>query len=254
MSEKLLTVRILTCAFATALALVSQTNLRADESTVLLNETFDGTNSSTTRLPQSWEPGGRKNCFFVSGGVLHGVAESDDVHGPSLGVPIRGHHLTLTFDLKVERPKGRFLLLIDGESQFSGQAHLLRLGISTDDVSIAQDRGDPESKLQQKLAKDNNGGKRIPPTPEQLADPSFYRVEPLVRHKASVFDGKWHHIRLQLQRNHVSVVMDDNAAITATGTVLDVPKTCLVFLVNQSGHVQIDNVKLTKLNDDGPQN
>ena len=177
-------------------------------------------------------------------GTLRCVAVVGDGHGPSIGVPIEGHDLKLEFDFKFAKP-GYFLCLIDGDSQFTGQAHLLRFVVTQQHVRLLQDRGDPVSKRAQKEERDANGGKRIAPTPEQLADPAFYRIEPLARQEAKATDGKWHHVRIDLRGNEVTARFDDGLELAATGTVLDVSKSRVVFLVGQSGDIRIDKVKVT---------
>ncbi len=210
------------------------------EDRVLLDETF-----SENRIPEQWEPGGRKNSFSVVEKALRGVAAAGDHHGPSIGVPIDGHDLSLDFDFKFVRP-GYLLCLIDGKSQFGGQAHLLRFAVTKKQVQLMQDRGDPASKREQKKARDRNGGKRIPPTKQQLADDSFYRIEPLARHAISVIDGDWHHVKIVLRGNRVMASID-NQIFSGTGTVLDVEKSRLVFLVAQTADIRIDNVRLLDL-------
>jgi len=207
---------------------------------VLLDESFSG-----TAIPKPWKPGGRKNAFSIVDGVLRGVAAAGDHHGPSIGIPIQGHDLILEFDFKFARP-GYFLCLIDGDSQFRGQAHLLRFAATKTQVQLMQDRGDPVSKRRQYKERQRNGGKRVPPTRAQLADPSFYRIERLARHTATAIDGRWHHVTITLRGNRVLAGFD-KTKLSATGTVLDVKKSRLVFLVGQTGDVRIDNVKLRTL-------
>ncbi len=204
---------------------------------LLLDETFSG-----DKIPGRWKAGGRKHAFAVVNGTLRGVAAAGDRHGPSIGVPIEGHDLELSFDFRFAKP-GYFLCLIDGDSQFQGQAHLLRFAATRTRVQLMQDRGDPASKRKQKAERDRNGGTPIRPTPAQLADPSFYRIERLAARAATPSDGKWHHVVIVLRGNHVRAKFD-NLQLAATGTVLDVAKSRLVFLVAQTADVRIDNVRL----------
>lgn len=206
----------------------------------LLDEDFEGPS-----LPDHWQPGGRKGSWTIVDGTLRGVARPDDSHGPSIGVPISAHDLSVDFDFRyAKKGKGYFLFLIDGDSQFQGQAHLLRFSAHHQVAMIMQDRGDPVSKKAQKAARDKNGGKRIPPTREQLADDRFYRIEPLGKREADPADGKWHHVRIDVKGNQVTAKLDEGPAIVGEGTVLDVPKSRLVFLVGQSGDLRIDHVKV----------
>ncbi len=210
------------------------------EEQVLLDESF-----SKDAIPKTWQSGGRKNSFSIVDNTLRGIATAGDHHGPSIGLPIKCHNLVLEFDYKFVKP-GYLLCLIDGESQFAGQAHLLRLAVTKTHIQIAQDRGDLISKRKQKKERDKNGGKRIPPTKAQLADDSFYRVESLARKKSKTEDGDWHHVSIKMQGNKV-VAMIDNKKLLATGTVFDVKKSRLVFLVAQTGDIRIDNVKLKSI-------
>lgn len=207
--------------------------------TVLEEEHF-----STSEIPERWQAGGRKGSFSIVDGTLRGVAQPDDSHGPSIGIPLKGQDLTIEFDVKFAKP-GYFLLLIDGDSQFKGQAHLLRFALTGKIAQLAQDRGDPGSKREQKVLRDKNGGKRVPPSKEQLADPAFYRIEKLSSQKALSADGAWHHVWIRLQGNKVEAQFDDQARMSAEGTVLNVPKSRAVFLVGQKADVRIDNVKIT---------
>ena len=218
------------------------TTLGAEEPSLIVDETFD-----TVTMPEKWRPGGREQSFTLVDGALRGVAHPDDSHGPSISYPISAHDLGIEFDLKVVNPKGYFLFLIDGDSQFNGQAHLLRFSATGKRIQLMQDRGDPASKMKQKEERDANGGKRIPPTKEQLADPDFYRIEPLANQVATQTDGKWHHIRIDLKGNAVTARIDESEAFSATGTVLDVPKSKIVFLVGNSGDMRIDNVRVISI-------
>lgn len=214
--------------------------LKAEEPTVLIDETFD-----VNTIPAKWQPGGRKASFTIVDGALRAAAQPDDNHGPSIGVPISGHDLTVEFDVKFAKPKGYFLFLIDGDSQFRGQAHLLRFAATPKQVQLMQDRGDPASKVAQKKERDANGGKRIPPSADQLSDPKFYRIEQLARQSATPSDGDWHHVRIELRGNSVMARFDDGPRLSGKGTVLDVRKSRIVFLVGQSGDIRIDKVRVT---------
>lgn len=220
--------------------------LNADEagvkSRVLIDQAFDG-----KAMPANWEPGGRKDSFSIVDGSLRGVAQPNDSHGPSIGVPIKGRNLQIEFDIKSAKPQGYFLFLLDGDSQFKGQAHLLRMAVTAKQIQIMQDRGDPASKKAQKKQRDANGGKRVPPTKQQLDDPTFYRVERLAKQAAKPNDGNWHHIKITVSENEVTAQFDKKVPLTTTGTVLNVAKSRVVFLVGQSGDMRIDNVKVTEL-------
>lgn len=230
---------LLSCLFTIGVCSVAQAQETLD--LVLIDESF-----ASEEIPKSWQGGGRKGSFTIVDGHLRGVANPDDSHGPSIGVPISAKDVTIEFDVKFAKRNGYFLFLLDGDSQFQGQAHLLRCALTSKYIQLSQDRGDPKSKTAQKKQRDANSGKRTKPTKEELDDPSFYRVEALTRQKATVNDGQWHHVKIDVTANKVTAWLDKGDAIEATGTVLNVPKSRLVFLVGQSGDIRIDNVKLLK--------
>jgi len=218
----------------------SRIALAAEPDTPLINEQFE-----SPTIPENWQAGGRKGSFTIVDGTLRGVAQPDDSHGPSISCPIEAHDVSIEFDVKILKPGGYFLFLLDGDSQFSGQAHLLRFSANGNRIQLSQDRGDPASKRKQKKQRDANGGKRTPPSKQQLADPGFYRVEALAHQTATATDGQWHHVRIDVKGNSVVARLDDGEPFTAEGSVLDVAKSKLVFLVGNSGDVRIDNVKVS---------
>jgi hypothetical protein len=221
-------------------ALGAAATVFADPNTLLIEESF-----SSPTLPAKWVPLGRPNSFSIVDGALRGVAAPDDSHGPSIGVPIEGHDLAVEFRVKFAE-NGYFLFLIDGDSQFGGQAHLLRFALAQGQMQLAQDRGSARSKQEQKAARDaaqQAGTKVPPPTKEQLADPKFYRTESLAKQPAKSADGEWHHVHIELHGNEVTAQMDDLPTLRGTGTVLDVKKSRLAFLVGQSGDLRIGNVR-----------
>ncbi len=208
---------------------------------LLLDESF-----SSPTINKPWEPGGRRGSFSIVDGALQGVCAPDDSHGPSIGVPIEGRNITVGFRFKYTK-RGYFLFLLDGESQFGGAAHLLRVALTPAQTTIAQDRGTPASKLAQKKIKDAAAasGKAAPaPTKEELADPAFYRTEKLASQPAKSADGEWHNVLIEQNGNDVMVQVDDQPPLSATGTVLDVKKSRVVLLIGQAGTVLMDDVKI----------
>lgn len=208
----------------------------------LLHEDF-----SAASLPKGWTTGGRANSWSVVDGALQGVCSKEDDHGPAVFAPIEGRDVSASFKVKLDE-KGNCLTLIDGESAFGGAAHLLRVSLYGGALAIAQDRGTPQSHIEQgkvraQLAKE---GKKPPaPTPEQLADPKFYRTERLAGAPVKSKPGDWIKIDVSLRGNDVVVVVNDAQKLMAKGTVLDVPKSRLVFLVGQGREVWIDDVRVS---------
>lgn len=210
----------------------------------LIHEDF-----SAPGLPKGWTTGGRANSWTVADGALQGVCAREDDHGPAVFAPLQAHDLAASYKVKLDE-KGNCLVLIDGESAFGGAAHLLRVSIYGNTLTLAQDRGTPMShikqgKLRAALAKE---GKKVPPpTPEQLADPEFYRTERLAGAPLQAKEGEWITIDVVLRGNTVTVTVNDLQKLTATGTVFDVAKSRLVFLVGQGKKVWIDDVRVRAL-------
>ncbi len=198
-------------------------------------------------LPKGWTTGGHANSWSVVDGTLQGVCAKEDDHGPAVFAPLEGRDLTLSYKVKLDE-KGNCLTLIDGESAFGGAAHLLRVSIYGRTLTLAQDRGTPQShleagKLRAALAKE--GKKLPPPTAEQLADPKFYRTEKLASAPLQAKSGEWIKIDVVLKGNDATVTVNDKQTLNAKSTVCDVAKSRLVFLVGQGKKVWIDDVRVS---------
>jgi hypothetical protein len=207
---------------------------------LLLSEDFSG-----AKLPSQWQPGGRPKSFSIVEGALQGVCPADDHHGPAIGVPIEGKNLVVQFSVRFIKP-GLVLFLVDGDSQYGGQAHLLRVSLGDKFAALQQDRGSLESKKAQaeekaKAAKEKR--KPAQPTKEQLADPKFYRTETLDRKTVALGDGQWHQVRLDINGNEAQATIDE-VVLRAKGTAWEVKKSRLTFLVGLAGTMQFDHVKV----------
>jgi hypothetical protein len=210
----------------------------------LIHEDF-----SAAGLPKDWSTGGRPNSWTVNDGVLQGVCAPEDGHGPAVFAPLTEHDLNASYKVKLDE-KGNCLMLIDGESAFGGSAHLFRVSLYGGSVAIAQDRGMPQSHIEQGAARAAalKAGKTVPPpTAEQLADPKFYRTERLAGAPLKAKPGDWIKIDVALKGNDVTVTINDAQKLTAKGTVFDVAKSKLVFLVGQGKKVWIDEVRVSGL-------
>jgi hypothetical protein len=206
----------------------------------LIHEDF-----TAPELPKGWSTGGRSNSWRVADGVLEGECAKDDAHGPAVFAPLSGHDLFLSYKVKLDEG-GNCLMLVDGESAFGGSAHLLRISLYGKNVTLAQDRGTPKSHVEQgaALAAARKEGKTLPPpTKEQLADPQFYRTERLATAPLQAKPGDWIKIDVVLKGNDVTVTLNDTQKLDAKGTVLDVAKSRLVFLVGQGKKVWIDEIR-----------
>jgi hypothetical protein len=204
-------------------------------------------NFTAAGLPKGWTTGGRANSWTVVEGALQGVCAKDDDHGPAVFAPLAGRDLALSCKVKLDE-KGNCLMLVDGESAFGGSAHLLRVSIYGNTLALAQDRGTPESHIQQgklRAALAKEGKKVSPPTAEQLADPQFYRTERLASIPLQAQPGTWIKLDVSLKGNDVTVLVNDTQKLSAQGTVFDVAKSRLVFLIGQGKKLQIDDVRVS---------
>lgn len=208
----------------------------------LIHEDFGGSG-----LPKGWSAGGRPNSWTVVNGALQGVCAADDSHGPAVFAPFKAHDLQLSYKVKLDE-KGNCLTLIDGESAFGGTAHLLRVTVYGNHLGIAQDRGTPQSHVEQgaAVAAARKEGKVLPPpTAEQLADPKYYRTERLASAPLTVKTDDWMKFDVVLKGNEVTVTVNGTQTLKATGTVFDVEKSRLVFLIGQGKKVWIDEVRVS---------
>jgi hypothetical protein len=207
---------------------------------LLLSDDF-----SSATMPAKWQPGGRPKSFSIVDGVLQGVCAPDDNHGPAIAVPLEGRNLTIQFSVKFAKP-GLVLFLVDGESQYGGTAHLLRVALGAKFAALQQDRGSLESKKAQaaeKASAAKEGRKVPPPTKEQLADAKFYRTEMLDRKDANLADGQWHRVLVEICGNDAAAQLD-GVTLRARGTVFDVPKARMFFLIGLAGTMLLDDVKV----------
>ncbi len=207
---------------------------------LLLSEDFSGAS-----MPAKWQPGGRAKSFSIVDGALQGVCAPDDSHGPAIAVPLEGHNLTIQFSVKFAKP-GLVLFLVDGESQYGGTAHLLRVALGGKFAALQQDRGSLDSKKAQaaeKAAATKEGRKIAPPTKDQLADPKFYRTEMLDRKDATLADGQWHRVLVEICGNDATAQVD-GVVLRAKGAVFDVQKARMFFLIGMSGTMLVDDVKV----------
>ena len=209
----------------------------------LVHEDFNGPG-----LPKGWEPSGRPKSWSVVDGTLQGVCDKTDDHGPAIKASFTAHDVSVSYKVKLDEA-GNCLALLDGESAFGGQAHLLRISIWGGTLVLAQDRGTPQSHLDQAAANaaTRKAGKTVtPPTAEQLADPKFYRTERLASQKLAIKPGDWIKIDAQVKGNDVVVTVNDKDKVQAKGTVFDVAKSKLVFLVGQGKKVWVDDVRVSE--------
>jgi hypothetical protein len=212
---------------------------------LLLEEHFEA-----AVIPTNWAPGGRPNSFSIAEGALQGTASPDDSHGPSIAVPVSGKNFTAAFRVRFIKP-GYFLFLMDGKTPFNETDHLLRFALTDSIAQIAQDRGTLASKHEQQIARAKTGQKMIAATKEQLADPKFHRTESIAHQPTKIAAAGWHDVLIEQRGHEVRAQVDGEISLSGTGSVIDGEKSRIVFLVGNSGTVQIDDVRVWE-NDSKP--
>ncbi|MDZ4290280.1 MAG: hypothetical protein U0984_20105 [Prosthecobacter sp.] len=236
-----MTPRLSSSCLAAGIVLIAAVLFAADNAgkgRLLLEEHF---NAPT--LPSTWTPGGRPNSFSIADGALQASALPDDSHGPSIGVPLKGQNFTVTFRMKFTKP-GYFLFLIDGETPFGEVDHLLRFVLTDSHAQLAQDRGTLKSKMAQAKQRAKAGGKLVPGTKGQLADPEFHRTEMLAKESTKIAGGGWHEVLIEQRGNEVRAQVDDLLVLRGNGTVIDGKKSRIVFLIGNAGTVLVDDVRV----------
>ena len=82
-----------------------------------------------------------------------------------------------------------------------------------------------------------------PPTPEQLADPNFFRTEELGARSIKCAVGEWHEVLLEVSGNEL-VAQVDGQTLLATATVADAMKNRIGIGLTGHGAVLVDNVRM----------
>lgn len=197
---------------------------------------------AANELPSNWAPGGRPKSFTIVDNALQGVAQPDDTHGPSIGVPVDAQNLTVAFRMKFAKP-GYFLFLMDGKTPFGETDHLLRFGLSDSQAQLAQDRGTLASKRANQAGRTKTGKISVP-TKDELADPKFHRTEMIAKEPAKIAGPEWHDVLIEQRGNDVRAQIDDKLVLQGAGTVVAGKKSRIVFLVGNSGTILIDDVRV----------
>jgi hypothetical protein len=159
-----------------------------------------------------------------------------------------GRDLTMSFSVKFNKP-GALYIGIDGyRESFKGNTHLVRFALTPERIAWDQKRGGPESKhAVSEVARAARLAKRpIPqPTPEQLADPNYFRTEELAARDAQFPIGEWHHVLLEVSGNEL-VAQVDGETLIATATDADTKKNRIGVGLTGRGTALMDNVRISE--------
>jgi hypothetical protein len=201
---------------------------------------------ASATIPATFRTLRTPDSFSVAGGALQLVSQPGQgsaTHGAFL-VPARD--VTVAFSVKFLKA-GTLWIGVDGyREEFQGNTHLVRFSLTPARIAWDQMRGGPESKRAVgEAAKAARQAKQPIPkaTAEQLADPTFFRIEELATKPIACGVGTWHHVLLELSGNDL-VAQVDGQTLIATATVADTMKNRIGVGLTGRSTALIDNVRV----------
>jgi hypothetical protein len=210
---------------------------------VLLSEEFSG-----AEIPATFRTLESAASFSIVDGALQAVSREGQARSTHGVFIVKAHDLTVAFAMKFVAP-GSLFLGVDGyKEEFKGNTHLVRFSLTPERMAWDQHRGGPESKhAVGEAMKAARAAKQPLPTPsaEQLADPNFFRIEPLASRAVRCAVGEWHNVLLEVS-GHELVAQVDNDVLFAVSTDADAMKSRLGVGLTGRGTVLIDHVRITE--------
>jgi hypothetical protein len=207
----------------------------------LVSEDFDG-----AAIPPTFRTLRTPGSFRVADGALDLVSKPGQEHATHGAFMVRARDLTITFSVKFLNP-GTVYVGVDGyKEEFQGNTHLVLFSLTPERVAWDQHRGGPESKRAVgEAAKAARAAKQPVPkaTAEQLADPTFFRIEELAAKPIVCGVGDWHRVLLEVNGNDL-VAQVDGQALLAVSTVADATKNRIGVGLTGRATVLIDNVRV----------
>jgi hypothetical protein len=207
----------------------------------LVSEDFAG-----ATIPATFHTLRTPDSFRVVDGALEAVSQPGQgsaTHGAFL-VPARD--VTVSFAVKFLKA-GTIFVGVDGyKEEFRGNTHLVRFSLTPERIAWDQMRGGPESKREVgEAAKAARKAKQPIPkaTAEQLADPTFFRIEDLAAKPIECGVGTWHQVMLEINGNDL-VAQVDGQTLLATATVADTMKNRIGLGLTGRSTALIDNVRV----------
>jgi hypothetical protein len=207
----------------------------------LVSEDFAG-----AAVPATFRTLRTPDSFSVVDGALQLVSrpgQQSATHGAFL---VQEHDLTVAFSVKFMKA-GTLYIGVDGyKEEFKGNTHLVRFSLTPERIAWDQHRGGPESKRAvAEAAKAAREAKQPIPkaTAEQLADPTFFRIEELAAKPIECAVGDWHHVLLEVNGNDL-LAQVDGQALVATATVADTMKNRIGLGLTGRSTALIDNVRV----------
>jgi hypothetical protein len=208
---------------------------------VIVSEDFAG-----ETIPKTFRPTGPREAFrIVDGGLEIGFVPDQEksTHGV-FATPV--HNLSMAFSVKFEKP-GSLFIGVDGyKESYKGNTHLTRFALTPERMVWDQKRGGPESKkaVGEAMKAARAAKQPLPkPTPEQLADPNYFRTEELAAKPIDCAVGKWHEVLLEVNGNEL-VAQVDGQTLVATATENDSMKNRIGIGMTGRATILIDNVRI----------
>lgn len=210
---------------------------------LLLDEDF-----SEKEIPKIFRVLESAASFSMVDGALQAESRAGQKRSTHGVVMVRAHDLTVMFDVKFTKP-GSLFIGVDGyKEEFKGFTHLVRFSLTPERIAWDQHRGGPESKH---AISDANRAARAAKqtitraTPEQLADPDFFRIEDLTSKPIHCAVDEWHRVLIEVNGNEL-VAQVDGEKLFATAAEADSQKNRVGFGLTGHGIALIKNLRINE--------
>ncbi|WP_395751230.1 hypothetical protein [Prosthecobacter sp.] len=207
----------------------------------LVSEDFSG-----AEMPKVFRTLESGESFSIVEGALQAVSRAGQKQSTHGVIVAKAHDLTLSFAVKFIKP-GALYIGVDGyKEQYKGNTHLVRFELTLERMAWDQHRGGPESKqaVGEAMKAARAAKKEMPKaTPEQLADPNFFRIEALASKEIKCAVDEWHEVMIEVSGNEL-VAQVDGEKLAVTAEFADAMKSRLGFGLTKGGTVLIDRVRI----------
>jgi len=207
----------------------------------LVREEFSG-----NAVPATFHTLKTPDSFSVVEGALQFITQPGQQNATHGAFMVKSHNLTVAFSVKFVKP-GTLYVGIDGYKEaFKGNTHLARFSLSPQRIAWDQHRGGPESKraVGEAMKAARAAKQPLPkPSAEQLADPTFFRIEELATKPIECPVGEWHQVLLEVNGNDL-VAQVDGQTLVATSTEADAIKNRIGIGMTGRGTLLIDNIHI----------
>lgn len=210
---------------------------------LLVSEDFSG-----KEIPKAFRTLESAKSFSMADGALQAESRAGQERSTHGVVMVGAHDLTIEFAAKFTKP-GSLFVGVDGyKKEFKGNTHLVRFSLTPERIAWDQHRGGPESKhAVSEAMKAARAAKQPLPrgTPEQLADPHFFRIEELASKPIQCAVNEWHQVLVEVSGNEL-VAQVDGEKLLATAVEADSQKNRVGFGLTGRGTVLIKNLRISE--------